>query len=188
MMRLGFCGLIAASLLLAACSSSKQPDLPPAAPAEQQPDLPPDAPPAEPSVQQPAVPNTGGVGAAAGSEQEFMLNVGRRVFFTQGSAALDGTARATIRSQVKWLQSNPQWKAKVQGFADDPGTEDQQKALSQKRADAVRNDMISQGLAASRVWAKGYGRDRLVGDCAELECKAQNRRAVTNLQDGTQAE
>jgi peptidoglycan-associated lipoprotein len=171
MMRQTAPALCAAALLLAACSSSKQADLPPAAPAVQA-----------------SVPSTGGVGAAPGSEQDFMLNVGRRVFFTQGSAALDSTARATIRNQVQWLQANPQWKAKVQGFADDPGTEAQQTALSQKRADAVRNDMLSQGVAANRVWAKGYGRDRLVGTCAELECKSQNRRAVTNLQDGTEAQ
>ena len=115
-----------------------------------------------------------------------MLNVGRRVFFAEGSAALDSTARATIRNQVQWLKANPQWKAKIQGFADDPGSDAQQTALSQKRADAVKNDMVSQGIAANRIWAKGYGRDRLVGDCAELECKAQNRRTVTNLQDGTE--
>jgi peptidoglycan-associated lipoprotein len=139
-------------------------------------------------VVQPSVPSTGGVGAAPGSEQDFMLNVGRRVFFAEGSAALDSTARATIRNQVQWLKANPQWKAKIQGFADDPGGDAQQTALSQKRADAVKNDMVSQGIAASRIWAKGYGRDRLVGDCAELECKAQNRRTVTNLQDGTEAQ
>ena len=160
--------LVAAALVLAACSSSKQADLPPAAP-----------------VVQPSVPSTGGVGAAPGSEQDFMLNVGRRVFFSEGSAALDSTARATIRNQVQWLKANPQWKAKIQGFADDPGSDAQQTALSQKRADAVKNDMVAQGIPASRIWAKGYGRDRLVGDCAELECKAQNRRTVTNLQDGT---
>ena len=163
--------LAAAALVLAACSSSKQADLPPAAP-----------------VVQPSVPRTGGVGAAPGSEQDFMLNVGRRVFFAEGSAAIDSTARTTIRNQVQWLKANPQWKAKIQGFADDPGGDAQQTALSQKRADAVKNDMVSQGIAASRIWAKGYGRDRLVGDCAELECKAQNRRTVTNLQDGTEAQ
>lgn len=117
-----------------------------------------------------------------------MLNVGRRVFFAEGSAAIDSTARTTIRNQVQWLKANPQWKAKIQGFADDPGGDAQQTALSQKRADAVKNDMVSQGIAANRIWAKGYGRDRLVGDCAELECKAQNRRTVTNLQDGTEAQ
>jgi peptidoglycan-associated lipoprotein len=163
--------LLAAALLLAGCSS-KQADLPPAAPVVQQ--------------AQPGVPNSGGVGAAPGSEQDFMLNVGRRVFFTEGSASLDSTAKATVRNQADWLRANPQWKVKIQGFADDPGSEAQQKTLSQKRADAVKNEIIAQGIAGNRVWAKGYGRDRLVGTCAELECKAQNRRTVTNLQDGSE--
>jgi peptidoglycan-associated lipoprotein len=129
------------------------------------------------------VPDTGGIGAAPGTEQDFMLNVGRRTFFKEGSAALDDTAKATIDKQAQWLGQYPQWKVKLQGFADDPGSEAQQLTLSQKRADAVREYLIAQGIAADRVRAKGYGRDRLVGDCAELECKAQNRRVITNPQE-----
>ena len=77
----------------------------------------------------------------------------------------------------------PQWKVKLQGFADDPGHATQQKALSQKRADAVRDYLASKGIAPDRMKAKGYGRDRLVGDCADIECTAQNRRVITNPQE-----
>ena len=163
--RAAFLGM---ALLLIACSTSNKPDLTPTVPAPQ------------------AVPETGGVGAVAGSEQDFMLNVGRRTFFAQGSAAVDDTARVTIAKQANWLNANSQWQVKLQGFADDPGSDAQQMSLSQKRADAVRNELIAQGVSASRIRSKGYGHQRLVGDCAEIECKAQNRRAITNLQDGTQ--
>ena len=163
--RAAFLGM---ALLLAACSTSNKPDLAPTTPATQ------------------AVPPTGGVGANPGTEQDFMLNVGRRTFFAQGSPALDDTARVTIAKQAQWLNDNPQWQVKLQGFADDPGSDAQQLSLSQKRADAVRNELIAQGVAGGRAKAKGYGHERLVGDCAELECKAQNRRVITNLQDGTE--
>jgi peptidoglycan-associated lipoprotein len=130
-----------------------------------------------------ALPDTGGIGAEPGTEQDFMLNVGRRTFFKEGSAVLDDTARTTIDKQAQWLNRYPQWKVKLQGFADDPGSEAQQASLSQKRAEAVREYLVAQGVAPDRVKAKGYGRDRLVGDCAELECKAQNRRVITNPQE-----
>ena len=72
---------------------------------------------------------------------------------------------------------------KLQGSADDPGTVQQQTALSQKRADAVRDYLASLGIAPERMLAKGYGREKIGEDCPEIECKSQNRRVVTNLQD-----
>src|SRR6266511_2974624 len=67
-----------------------------------------------------------------GSEEDFILNVGRRTFFKQSSAELDETARTTLEKQAQWLRQYPSWKAKLQGFADDPGSAAQQSALSQK--------------------------------------------------------
>ena len=39
------------------------------------------------------------------------------------------------------------------------------------------------GVAQSRMWAKGYGKDRVVRDCTDKACKVQNRRVVTNLRN-----
>jgi peptidoglycan-associated lipoprotein len=128
-------------------------------------------------------PSEGSVGLQGGSEEDFIVNVGRRTFFGEGSAALDETAKVTLDKQALWLNQHPQWKVKLQGFADDPGTTAEQKALSQQRADAVRDYLASKGISPDRLKAKGYGRDRLVGDCADIECKAQNRRVITNPQE-----
>jgi peptidoglycan-associated lipoprotein len=128
-------------------------------------------------------PVEGGVNVQSGSEEEFIVNVGRRTFFAEGSATLDDTARVTLDKQAMWLNDHPQWKVKLQGFADDPGSAAQQTALSQKRADAVRDYLAAKGIPKERMRAKGYGRDRLVGDCADIECKAQNRRVITNPQE-----
>jgi peptidoglycan-associated lipoprotein len=125
----------------------------------------------------------GGINVAAGTEEDFMVNVGRRTFFKQSSAELDDTARVTLDKQAEWLNQHPQWKVKLQGSADDPGSVASQKALSQKRADAVRNYLASRGIAPTRMLAKGYGRDKIGEDCPEIECKSQNRRVVTNLQE-----
>ncbi len=118
---------------------------------------------------------------AAGSEQDFILNVGRRTYFTQDSATLDSVAKATLDKQAIWLNSNPHWLVKLQGFADDTGSTSAMTALSQKRADVVMAYLVSKGVAAERLWAKGYGNDREVRDCTNLSCKVQNRRVVTNL-------
>jgi len=126
---------------------------------------------------------SGAINVVPGSEQDFMVNVGRRTFFTQGSAALDDTARVTLDKQAQWLNLYPNWKVKLQGSADDPGSPQAQTTLSQKRAEAVRNYLASRGIGPERMLAKGYGREKIGDDCPEIECKAQNRRVVTNLQD-----
>jgi len=128
-------------------------------------------------------PVAGGINVAPGSEEDFMVSVGRRTFFTQSSAELDDTARTTLDKQAQWLSQYPQWKVKLQGSADDPGTPKAHTALSQKRADAVRNYLASRGIAPERMLAKGYGREKIGEDCPEIECKSQNRRVVTNLQE-----
>ena len=83
----------------------------------------------------------------AGSEEDFILNVGRRTFFTAGSATLDSVAKTTLDGQIAWLNKYPQWLVKLQGFADDSGGDSAQVALSQKRADAVMAYLAAGGVA-----------------------------------------
>ncbi len=117
----------------------------------------------------------------AGTEEDFILNVGRRIYFTADSATLDSVAKATLDSQAAWLNQNPKWLIKLQGFADDSGGSGAQVALSQKRADAVMSYLATAGVDPARMWAKGYGKDREVRNCSERSCKVQNRRVVANL-------
>ena len=138
---------------------------------------------AAPSPNVTDAPAMAGLAMAPGSEEDFMVNVGRRVFFKAGSAELDQTAIVTLDKQAAWLNQYPAWRARVQGFADDSGSAEAQMALSVKRAEAVKAVLVSRGVAADRLRVKGYGRDRLVRDCPEIECKAQNRRVITNLDD-----
>ena len=132
--------------------------------------------------------NVGADGAMAsaatpGSQQDFVVNVGDRVFFESDQTELSPQAIATLDKQAQWLNQYPNWKVKLQGSADDPGSPQAQTALSQKRADAVKNYLASLGIGPERMLAKGYGREKIGDDCPEIECKAQNRRVVTNLQE-----
>ncbi len=125
----------------------------------------------------------GGVNVKQGSEEDFIVNVSRRTFFRENSAELDNTAKATLDKQAQWLGQHPEWLVKIQGFADDSGSAEAQRALSTRRADAVKSYLVAQGVQASRLKAKGYGRDtsRLTRDCPDIECKSQNRRVITKL-------
>lgn len=127
-----------------------------------------------------------GVNIPAGDKEDFIVNVGRRVFFTEGSAALTNIARETLDNQAAWLRRHPSWSVKIQGFADDPGNDQANTALGQQRANAVLTYLASKGVATTRMRAKTYGRtqDRLVNACADASCKAQNRRVITNLETG----
>lgn len=118
-----------------------------------------------------------------GSEEDFILNVGRRTYFAQGSAELDATAKVTLDNQIAWLKKHPRWLVKVQGFADDPGSEAAIVALSKRRAEAVMAYLTAGGVDRDRLWAKGYGRERLVRDCPDTACRVMNRRAVSNLRE-----
>ncbi|APH72468.1 OmpA family protein [Aquibium oceanicum] len=128
-------------------------------------------------------PAAGFANVQPGSEEDFILNVGRRTYFAQGSAELDQTARVTLDNQAAWLQKHPQWLVKLQGFADDPGGDAAMVELSRRRAEAVMNYLAAAGVARDRMWAKGYGKERVVRDCADTACKVQNRRVISNLRE-----
>lgn len=138
----------------------------------------PEAPPMTGQTNDPA---PGFENVSAGTEQDFILNVGRRIYFPQDSAALDSVAKATLDNQAVWLNQHTSWLIKLQGFADDSGSASSMKTLSQKRADAVMAYLVSRGVDSKRMWAKGYGNDREVRDCTDRSCKVQNRRVVANL-------
>ncbi len=116
---------------------------------------------------------------AAGSEEELVMTAGRRVYFAAGSAEIDDVARETLDLQAQFLNTHTKWLVKLQGFADDPGTNNT--ALSDKRAKAVMDYLAAKGVNPQRMWAQGYGKERLVRDCPDISCKALNRRVVTNL-------
>ena len=93
----------------------------------------------------------------------------------------NSTARVTLDNQIAFLRKYPNWYAKLQGFADDPGGDAQMVALSQRRADAVMSYLIANGIDAGRLWSKGYGKERVVRECSDRSCRVQNRRVITQL-------
>ena len=67
----------------------------------------------------------------------------------------------------------------IEGHADDGGGIGHNLEVSQRRADAVRRRLIQMGVAPDRIRIVAYGRERLIAECADAACAAQNWRAVT---------
>jgi peptidoglycan-associated lipoprotein len=131
-----------------------------------------------------STPNTGAVGAGAaapGSQQDFVVNVGDRVFFETDSSELTMQARATLDKQAQWLQMYNRYAFTVEGHADERGTREYNIALSARRAQAVRDYLASRGIEPSRMRTIAYGKERPVAVCDDISCWSQNRRSVTVL-------
>jgi peptidoglycan-associated lipoprotein len=129
-------------------------------------------------------PNTAAVGAGAappGSQQDFVVNVGDRVFFETDSSELTPQARATLDKQAQWLQMYNRYAFTVEGHADERGTREYNIALSARRGQAVRDYLASRGIEPNRMRTIAYGKERPVAVCDDISCWSQNRRSVTVL-------
>jgi len=122
-----------------------------------------------------------GASATPGSQQDFVVNVGDRVFFTTDSTDLSPQARETLDKQAQWLTNYSQYTFTVEGHADERGTREYNLALGARRAQTVRDYLISRGIAANRMRTISYGKERPVAVCNDISCWSQNRRAVTVL-------
>jgi peptidoglycan-associated lipoprotein len=94
------------------------------------------------------------------------------------------TATATLDKQSQWLSRYPQYTFLVEGHADERGTREYNYSLSARRAEAVRDYLISRGIPGNRFKTVSYGKERPVAVCNDISCWSQNRRAVTVLSTG----
>ena len=122
-----------------------------------------------------------GGSAAPGSAQDFVVNVGDRVFFESDSTELTPQSIATLDKQAQWLGRYDRYAFTVEGHADERGTREYNIALGARRAQAVRDYLTSRGVQASRMRTISYGKERPVAVCNDISCWSQNRRSVTVL-------
>ncbi len=125
--------------------------------------------------------NLAGGAAVPGSQQDFVVNVGDRVFFDTDSSELSQQARTTLDKQAQWLNNYSQYSFTIEGHADERGTREYNIALGARRAETVREYLTSRGVAPQRMRTISYGKERPVALCNDISCWSQNRRAVTVL-------
>ena len=119
--------------------------------------------------------------ATPGSQQDFVVNVGDRVFFETDSTELTPQSRATLDKQAQWLAMYNRYAFVVEGHADERGTREYNIALGAKRAQTVRDYLASRGVQTQRMRTISYGKERPVAVCNDISCWSQNRRSVTVL-------
>jgi peptidoglycan-associated lipoprotein len=172
--RLALIGLAAASL--AACASRPKPVGPgpvgpgvPATPSE------PYTPPPSPGVSQNAIP---------GSVQDFVINIGERIYFDTDEYGVRSDAQSVLAAQAQWLNRYPAVRVRIEGNPDERGTREYNLALGARRANAVRDFLVSQGVSGARIETLSYGKERPIDAGTSEDAWAKNRNARTAITDG----
>ena len=114
----------------------------------------------------------------------FTQTIGDRVLFVVDSSTLTPAGQQTLNGQANWLKTNADYQAIIEGHADEQGTREYNLALGSRRANAVREYLVSQGVSSDRLRVISYGKERPIEVCASEACYSQNRRAVTVIAAG----
>lgn len=115
----------------------------------------------------------------AGTGEHFVVTVGDRVFFGYDKYNLTPEARAQLDKQAAWLKQFIFRNVTVEGHADERGTREYNLALGERRANSVKDYLVSLGIAPERIEVISYGKERPVALGSNEQAWAQNRRAVT---------
>jgi len=96
--------------------------------------------------------------------------------FDIDKALIRPESMGTLNMIVQVMKDNPDIKFEIDGHTDNSGSAPHNLALSQQRADAVKDQLVKMGIDASRLSTKGFGDSKPISDNNSLEGKANNRR------------
>lgn len=139
----------------------------------------------------PSTPNTGPIGQQAtgpvpGSAQDFVVNVGDRVYFDTDSHEIRADAEPILGAQAGWLRRYPSVRIRIEGNADERGTREYNLALGARRANAVRSFLVNQGVSADRVSTISFGKEQPIDPGSGEEAWQKNRNGHTAIISGGQ--
>jgi peptidoglycan-associated lipoprotein len=171
--------IAAGALSLAACAHNK-----PAYPTTQQaapPSRPSEGPrgPSGPSRPEPVTQN-----ALPGSERDFTVNVGDRVYFDYDMYTIRADASPLLDAQSDWLKRYAAVQVRIEGNADERGTQEYNLALGARRANAVREYLVAHGVAAGRITTVSFGKEKPIDSGAGEVAESHNRNAHTAIVSG----
>lgn len=116
---------------------------------------------------------------APGSQEDFVVNVGDRVFFGFDGYEINQEGQRTLRQQAEWLSRYPNINVVIEGHTDERGTREYNLGLGDRRANSVRNFLVSQGISSNRIRTVSYGKERPAILGSNDDAWARNRRGVT---------
>ncbi len=140
--------------------------------------------PTPPPYNQPMAPAPVTQGTLPGSQQDFTINVGDRVYFDFDAHSVRADAAPVLAAQAAWLNRYPSVMVRLEGNADERGTREYNLALGARRANAVREFLVSRGVSASRITTVSYGKERPIDPGTSEEAYQRNRNAHTAITSG----
>ena len=105
--------------------------------------------------------------------------VADRVFFATNETVLTTASRETLRAQAAWMRKNSSLNFTIEGHADERGTREYNLALGERRANAVKDYLMTYGISGNRLSVISYGKERPVNSGSTPLAWSQNRRSVT---------
>jgi OOP family OmpA-OmpF porin len=105
------------------------------------------------------------------------------VTFETNSAVLSGDSKPVLDTVAKGLKEHPRLVVELQGHTDSTGSPNYNVALSERRAESVRDYLLNQGVSSSQLSAKGYGQTQPIAPNTTAAGRAQNRRVVMHVLD-----
>ena len=163
---------------LAACASKPKP-APAAGPA-----------PAGETYTAPANPGGGGMVSAnpetpiPGSERDFVINAGDRVYFDLDQYAVRPDAAPVLEAQAAWLNRYRAVRIRIEGNCDERGTREYNFGLGARRAQSVRDFLVARGVDPSRIEVISYGKERPIDPGSGEDAWARNRNGHTQITSG----
>lgn len=100
------------------------------------------------------------------------------ILYTTASAELSEHSKFILREFARFLKSNPSIKVSIQGHTDDQGEDQTNLTLSERRAEGVKDYLVSQGISVSRLQSKGFGETQPRVPNTSESNRAKNRRTV----------
>lgn len=170
-------GIGFATLLLAACDTTKDTRDSRADRSSEESDMGVESAPREPVETAPV-----DRGPEGGTQEHLSENAGERVLFGFDRYDLSPEAQDILRAQAEWLQRYRSVNVVIEGHCDERGTREYNLALGERRANAVKNYLVALGVSEGRIDTVSYGKERPAALGSNPEAWAKNRRGETKVQ------
>ena len=102
-----------------------------------------------------------------------------RVFFATNKSTLTTASRDTLRKQAAFMRKKAELTFSIEGHADERGTREYNLALGERRANAVKDYLMTYGISGNRLSVISYGKERPINAGSNPLAWSQNRRSVT---------
>ncbi len=116
---------------------------------------------------------------ATGLTEKFNDDTTPVVYFKLNSSSLSAEAKTALKAQAQWLKDNPRALIVIEGNCDERGTTEYNFALGERRANAARRYLMTNGISADRIRTISYGKEKPTAVGSNEEAWAQNRNATT---------